>query len=147
MLPSVLSPESEHSAHRGCRLTQGLFSAEEAGARAPNGTPEGYFGALVSAGFEASGVGLLDPHAPGAREAVLGMAREAAEAKERLCVHCANGHTHTAVILADWLLTDYIGGENYDEAVATLAARKRLAGVERKADVEALARWVEQGHL
>jgi hypothetical protein len=138
---------AEHMRGAGVSRVLGLFSAEEAAARAANGTPEGYFSELVSAGFEASGVGLLDPHAPGAREAVLGMAREAQQSKERLCVHCADGTKHTSVVLADWLMTDYIGGSNTEEAIAALAARKRLAGVERVADAEALERWVEQGHL
>ena len=66
---------------------------------------------------------------------------------ERLCVHCADGHKLTAIVLADWLLTDYIGGENYEEASAALAARKRLAGVERVADVAALEQWIVEGQL
>lgn len=45
------------------------------------------------------------------------------------------------------LLTDYIGGENYEEACHALAIRKRLAGVERIADAEELERWVTEGKL
>ena len=46
---------------------------------------------MVAAGFEASGVGLLDPRVPGARDAVLGMVRTAQTDRQRLCVHCADG--------------------------------------------------------
>ena len=98
--------------------------------------------------FDANCVGLVDPRSPGAREAVLRVMREAQSTRgERLCVHCADGHSLTSIVLADWLLTDYIGGENYEEAAAALAARKRLAGVERVADVAALEQWIVEGQL
>merc|ERR1719473_1799784 len=55
----TLGEWADHMKGAGLSRVLGLFSAEEAAARAPNGTPEGYFGALVGAGFEASSVGLL----------------------------------------------------------------------------------------
>ena len=47
--------------------------------------------------------------------------------------------------MADWLLTDYIGGDNVEEACDLLAARKRLSGVGRKTSPEMLERWIQQG--
>ena len=44
-------------------------------------------------------------------------------------------------------LSDYIGGENYEEACDALSSRKRLTGVERRADPEALEAWMVEGHL
>ena len=90
---------------------------------------------------------LLDPRAPGARDAVLGLLRDAQSSKERLLVHCADGHRLTGVVLADWLLTDYIGGDNYEEACHLLQNRKRLAGVERIADPAIVEQWVVEGHI
>lgn len=142
-----VAPWAQHMLDSGVRRVLGLFTAEDASARATDGTPQGYFAALVDAGFEAGAVGLVDPRADGAREAILGLMRAAAEAREVLCIHCADGHALTSVPLADWLLTDYIGGDNYEEACHALASRKRLAGVERKPDPAMLQQWVEVGHL
>merc|ERR1719393_246463 len=94
----------------------GLFSSEEAAARSSTGTVEGYFQSLIDNGFDKSGVGLLDPRAPGARDAAWSVLRAAADAKECVCVHCVDGEAKTAILLADWLLSDYIGGDNYEEA-------------------------------
>ena len=107
----------------------------------------GYFADLQGAGFEAANIGLLDPRADGARDATLTMLKAAVEAREKLVVCCADGHKLTSVVLADWLLTDYIGGENYDEACHALAMRKRLAGVQRNAAPEDLERWMTTGKL
>lgn len=90
---------------------------------------------------------MLDPRADGAREATLTMLHAAVAAREQIVVCCADGHKLTAIVLADWLLTDYIGGENYDEACHALAMRKRLAGVERRADPAELERWMTTGKL
>ena len=151
----AIAPEShaslgEWAAHlhtHGTSRVLGLFDAAGASARASDGTPQGFFSDLVAAGFEAAHVGLLDPRAEGAREAALSLMEGAAKANERICVCCADGHALTSVVLADWLLTDYIGGENYEEACHALAMRKRLAGVERKADPEDLERWIVSGKL
>ena len=107
----------------------------------------GFFADLQNAGFEAANIGLLDPRVDGARDAAMTMLTGAVAAKERLVVCCADGNKLTAVILADWLLTDYIGGENYEEACHALAMRKRLAGVARLADPEELERWMTTGKL
>lgn len=49
---------------------------------------------------------------------------------------------------ADYLLHDYIGGgSNYLEACDLLAARKRLAGVERRAEADALERFIVDGRI
>ena len=82
-----------------------------------------------------------------ARDAVLNLLRDAQSSRERLLVHCADGHRLTGVVLADWLLTDYIGGDNYEEACHLLQNRKRLAGVERVADPAIVERWVVEGHI
>ena len=107
----------------------------------------GFFADLQGAGFDASNIGLLDPRADGARDATLTMLNAAVSAREQLVVCCADGHKLTSVVLADWLLTDYIGGENYDEACHALAMRKRLAGVERVVEPQTLEGWITQGHL
>ena len=62
-------------------------------------------------------------------------------------MHCTDGSSLTGVVMADWLLTDYIGGDNYEEACHALAIRKRLAGVERKVDPAVLESWILDGHL
>lgn len=161
---------------RGAGTTRllGLFSSEEASARSSDGTPQGaqrrfapppyarsthhlaappplpltgFFADLQGVGFDAANIGLLDPRADGAREATLTMLHAAVAAREQIVVCCADGHKLTAIVLADWLLTDYIGGENYDEACHALAMRKRLAGVERRADPAELERWMTTGKL
>ena len=103
--------------------------------------------------------------------------RSTQEAKERLCVHCADGQALTSVVLADWMcasraspphllmrtrcaamahiaprdcvrsMVDLIGGNNYMEGCDALAARKRLAGVERRPEPEQLEAWTNEGHL
>jgi len=90
---------------------------------------------------------MIDLHSLGARDLVLASIRAAKAAKERVCVHCADGEAMTSIVMADWLLQDYIGGDNYQEASDALAARKRLGGVGRVADVEALEKFVETGSL
>lgn len=150
---------ASHMKEAGVSRVVGLFSAEEASSLSSTGTPEGYFQDLEGAGFEQAG--LLDPRAPGAREAVLTLLRNAQESRTKLLVHCANGYKtrpdedgvplntggHTGVVLADWLLTDYIGGDNYEEACHALSMRKRLAGVYRHPDPEVLEQWIVEGHL
>ena len=125
----------------------GLFTEADAAARGPDGTAAGYMGALVESGFDPNAVFLLDPRNPGARDLVLTMARDAHAKRQKLCIHCVDGTSLTGVAMADWLLTDYIGGNNFLEACDALAARKRLAGVERRVPEEQLEAWVEQGHL
>ena len=101
---SELGAWSAHMVSSGVVRMLGLFSAEEAAARSNAGTAEGYFSELIAAGpFDPSHVGLLDPRAEGAREAVLRCLRDAQGAKQKLCVHCADGNTLTSVVLADWL--------------------------------------------
>jgi hypothetical protein len=104
-------------------------------------------GALVAAGFDANYVGLLDPHMPGSRDVVYGLIRDAAAGKAKLCIHCADGERFTALPMADWLLTDYIGGDNYLEACDMLRSRKRLSGVGRSADEATLEQWITTGNL
>jgi hypothetical protein len=133
---------------KGIQRVMGLFSVEEAAARGRDGTPQGYMRALVEeGGFAPQGVSLLDPRQPGARDVMFAAMRDAATAREPLCVHCVDGTSLTGVAMADWLLTDYIGGDNFLEACDALAARKRLAGVERRVPAETLEAWIQQGHL
>ena len=60
---------------------------------------------------------------------------------------CADGTTLTSVAMADGLLSDYVGGNNAEEACDLLATRKRLAGVERRTAPEQLECWVTNGCL
>jgi len=137
-----------HMKAAGVTRMLGLFTADDAAARSGAATAEAYFADLVAAGpFDAASVGLLDPRAEGSREAVLSVLKATQAAREKICVHCADGHALTSVVLADWLLTDYIGGDNFEEACDALAARKRLSGVERRADPQQLEMWVTEGHL
>jgi len=76
---------------------------------------------------------------------VLAALREAKAARERVCVHCADGTSKTGVVMADWLLSDYIGGDNIVEATDALRARKRLGGVERAVDPEVVASYIVTG--
>ena len=132
----------------GATRMLGLFTAEDAAARSQSNSPEGYYSEIIAAGgFDSNKVGLIDPRSPGAREAVMQVMRDTAQSRERLCVHCANGHSLTGVVLADWLLTDWIGGDNYEEACDTLRSRLRLAGVERVVYPDTLEYWMQQGHL
>jgi hypothetical protein len=117
----------------------------EAAARSPDGTAAGYAAALSAGGF--TSVEMIDLYSPGARAAVLDSMGAAKAARERLCVHCADGNALTSVVMADWLLTDYIGGDNFQEAVDALAARKRLGGVERRADADVVEKYVGEGAL
>ena len=93
----------------GATRMLGLFTAEAAGARSAAGTPEGYFNELLAAGpFEADRVGLIDMRSVGAREAVLQVMRDTQKARERVCIHCADGHANTAIVLADWLCAPFL---------------------------------------
>jgi len=155
MVWGAVAPESaaelpEWTAHmrdKGAVRMLGLFSAEEAAARSPDGTPAGYMTALVDAGFPAEGVGLLDPRAPGSRDFVLSMMQDAKAKRAKLVLHCADGNALTAPALADWALTDYIGGSNYLEAVDLLRSRLRLSGVGREVSESTLESWITEGHL
>jgi len=138
---------SAHLQAAGITRVLGLFSEAEAAARSPDGTAAGYMGALVEAGFDPSHVGLLDPRVPGSRDIVYGLMRDATAGDENICIHCADGNRLTAVPMADWLLTDYIGGNNYLEASDFLRARKRLAGVGRVVEPARLEKWITEGHL
>ena len=69
-------------------------------------------------------------------------AREARAAREKLLVHCADGHAATGLALAAWLLLDYIGSDNVQEAIDCLTATKRKFRVERRPEPEALAAFV-----
>jgi hypothetical protein len=148
--PKGAAEISEWSAHlqsEGITRVLGLFTEQQAAARSPDGTATGYMAALVEAGFDPNCVALLDPRTDGAREVIYGHIRAAADNRENLCVHCADGNRFTAVPMADWLLTDYIGGENYLEACSALEARKRLAGVGRTVDAAMLEAWMTEGRL
>jgi len=136
-----------HLRDAGIQRVLGLFSEDEAAARGPDGSARGYMEALVAAGFDPTGVALLDPHAPGSRDIVMKMAQDAQQARQTLCIHCADGHRLTAIAMADWLMVDYIGGDNYLEACDALAARKRLAGVARSPSEADVEQWTLQGHL
>jgi hypothetical protein len=78
---------------------------------------------------------------------VYGFIRDANASGENLCIHCADGNRFTAVPMADWLLNDYIGGDNYLEACHLLEARKRLAGVGRRVAATTVEAWIAEGLL
>ena len=81
----------------GVQRVLGLFSEEDAAVRGPDGTAQGYMGALVQAGLDPNGVSLLDPRSPGSRELVLSFCRDAHAQRQVLCIHCADGETLTSV--------------------------------------------------
>jgi len=120
-----------------------LLDDDEASLRSPDGTPTGYEDALRAAGF--SSVTRVDLYAPGSRDLVYEALRAAKAAKERVCIHCADGTSRTSIVMADWLLTDYIGGDNCEEAAEALRSRKRLSGVERLVDAEVVAKFIVAG--
>lgn len=62
----------------------------------------GYDEALERAGF--TSVIRVDLNAPGSRSVVLDALLEAKQARERVCVHCADGTSMTGVVMADWLV-------------------------------------------
>lgn len=125
--------------------TLALLSDSEASARSPDGTAAGYDDALRTAGF--TSVARVDLVSPGSRALVLEQLNAAKAARERICVHCVDGTAMTSVVMADWLLTDYIGGDNTEEAAETLRSRKRLGGVERLVDPELVTRFIEAGTM
>jgi hypothetical protein len=124
----------------GAERTIGLFSEAEAAARSHDGTATGYMAALVAAGFDGAFVSLLDPRQPGSRDVVLAQVRGAGARRERILVHCADGVSLTGVVLADWLLTDYIGGEHRTTTTTTATLASTLAANRRAPATRRLAR-------
>jgi hypothetical protein len=137
---------SNHMRKSKVQRVLGIFTEDEAAARSPDGTAFGYMKSLVEAGFDPELVALVDPTIPDSREVILKAMREAYDAKKLLCVHCVDGEKFTGLVLADWLLTDYIQNENADEAVKIIQERKRVYGVGRLVPEHTLQNWVNNGH-
>ena len=85
---------------------------------------------LMLQGFAADAVTAVDVSAEGAAQQTMAAMQAAATAGTKICVH---GGPFT-LVLAQWVLTDYIGSENCEEACETLRARKRFGGVDWAAD-------------
>ena len=125
---------------KGVQRWFALLSPFEIMARSPDGTAEGYAAALSAAGLGPGSV--VDASSPEAFEAGLAAANEAKAAREKLLVHCSDGHVATDLMLASWLLRDYIGNDNMLEACDVLTASKRKTRVERNPTPEALGEFM-----
>ena len=125
---------------RGVRRWFALLSPFEIMARSPDGTAEGYAAALSAAGLGEGTV--VDASEPEAFEAGLAAANEAKAAREKLLVHCSDGHVATDLMMGAWLLRDYIGNDNMLEACDLLQASKRKTKVERNLSPEALGAFM-----
>lgn len=123
--------------------TLALINEDEACLRSPDGSAAGYDEALRAAGFTT--VERIDLATEGARVAVLKVLQAAKEARERVCIHCADGTSMTSIVMADWLLTDYIGGDNVEEATEALRAQERLGGIGRVVDPTLVADFMVAG--
>lgn len=85
-----------------------------------------YVAALCSVGgFAADAVTDVDVLADGAAQRTAEAMQAAASARAKICVH---GGPFT-LVLAQWVLVDYIGSENCEEACDVLSSRKRFGGV------------------
>ncbi len=91
-----------------------------------------------SGGFTADAVTSVDMRAENAAEQTMDAMRAAASAGAKIVVH---GGAST-MVLAQWVLRDYIGSENCAEACELLRSRKRFTGVEWAADADALQRFL-----
>lgn len=107
---------------------------------------DAYVAALSLAGF--IDVTVVDPTASGACAAAIGALRAAQTAKEKIVVHCAGGHEHTDVVMAAWLLEDYLGGQaDVSEACDLLTAGKRKTRVTRRPDPTTLAAFMSVDYV
>jgi len=68
-------------------------------------------------------------------------------AKEKLVVICADGNRFTSIVLAQWLLKDYIGSDNALEACDALPARYRHTGVKRSVEEAELEQLLSEDKL
>jgi hypothetical protein len=85
-----------------------------------------YVAALSAmAGFAADAVTAVDVLADGAAQRTAEAMQAAATARAKIAVH---GGPFT-LVLAQWVLTDYIGSENCEEACDVLRSRSRSGGV------------------
>ena len=85
-----------------------------------------YVAALSAmAGFAADAVTAVDVLADGAAQRTTEAMQAAVAARSKIAVH---GDPFT-VVLAQWVLTDYIGSENCEEACDILRSRSRSGGV------------------
>eukprot|EP00964_Phaeocystis_antarctica_P065563 scaffold39571_cov70-Phaeocystis_antarctica.AAC.3 len=85
-----------------------------------------YVAALSAiAGFAADAVTAVDVLADGAAQRTAEAMQAAATARAKIAVHGAP----FTLVLAQWVLTDYIGSENCEEACDVLRSRSRSGGV------------------
>mmetsp|Transcript_56749 Transcript_56749/g.93886 ORF Transcript_56749/g.93886 Transcript_56749/m.93886 type:complete len:278 (-) Transcript_56749:121-954(-) len=145
--PESASEMAEWVAHmkeRGIRRVVALLDVGEAALRSPDGSATGYIDALAASFNEAI---RIDVQEAGASSTCYAACLAAKNANEPLCFHCADGNAHTSLMLSQWLLKDYIGGENCQEATDSLVARKRHSGVEWSPDPLALEYLLERDTL
>jgi len=137
---------ASHLRENGIKRLLSLLTDEEASVRVSGGASE-YAAALVAAGFEADKVANVDLSSADSLAEVSRIMQEAKAAREKVCIHCDDGEKLTAVVMAYWLLFDYIGGDNHLEACDALESRKRLSGVGRRAKAEDVEELMESGCL
>ena len=89
-------------------------------------------------GFAADAVLAVDVRADGAAERTADAMQAASSARAKIGVHGPSD----SLVLAQWVLTDYIGSDNCLEACDLLNSRKRFSGVEWKPEVAALQRYL-----
>jgi hypothetical protein len=103
------------------------------------------------AGFAAGDVTVVDIRTGSAIAETIGAIRAAVAARERIAVVDAVGGAHTALVLAQYLHDDYVGGDGQShsclEVCELLAARKRHSGVAWVARPEELQRFLAEGAL
>ena len=89
-------------------------------------------------GFAVEDVAVIDPRAAGAAQQTAAAVQGAVSAGVRIGV-CGES---SALVLAQWLLSDYIGGDNCMEACDLLRHRKRHSGVDWTLDPADLQRFL-----
>lgn len=158
--PDTLGEWASDMTSKGIQRILLLLSAAEAEAGVPPGgisgfskspwetwSPAAQVEALAAEGFESSKVTVVPMSSVDARANAFEALNAAVAARETIVAVCADGHALTSIVLADFLLTDYIGGDNCLEACDLLAARKRKSGVERRPEAETLEAWIEKGTM
>eukprot|EP00962_Isochrysis_galbana_P056415 scaffold28364_cov129-Isochrysis_galbana.AAC.2 len=141
--PGLMGEWGAHLRDQGISRVLALCNAAEA---------EASQAALCTeAGFAASAVTVVDIRAGGAKAATIEAARAAVAARERIAVVDTVGGAHTALVLAQYLHDDYVGGDGGThsclEVCELLTARKRHSGVAWVARPEDLQRFLAEGTL
>ena len=75
----------------------------------------------------------IELDAEGSRDQVYEELRAAKAARERVCVHCADGNSMTGIVMADWLVSTYepLPGRRSHPGLRAHCSRVSLAQSER----------------